>query len=198
MYANVNSDNRTIVSIVGPSNSGKSQLAKQAAALLGEQVAGRVPADYFLVPRRAAQSLRAYILEPLQWDWELLNSVLAEPLGTAVSTPDFDFGKFVRTAATGGKPFTIRPVMLIDAMAAFPGADLVVRVDVPETERRIRALARDSRQGSDVVSRWANMEMSWDAARRELPLVDLLLEGTQPLEQNARVLADLIGKRRQA
>lgn len=178
-----------IVSIVGPSASGKSQLARRAAAELGEVVASRVPADYFFVPREADQSLADFLRQPLRYDWPLLMERIASPLGTIASTPAADFTTFRRLAGSGGRPFTIRPVMLIDAMAACPEADLLIRLDVPDDVRRERLQERDVRWGSNVAANWEHLCATWDAALAEMRSPDMVLNGEQPLEVSARVLA---------
>jgi uridine kinase len=187
---------RTIVSIVGPSSSGKSQLARHTATLLGGQVATRVPTDYYIVPRCEEQSLADFLEQPLRWDWALLEEALRLPDECELTTPDFDFMSFVRRSDSGGKPFTIRPVILIDAMGTYPGADLVVRIDVPDAERVARMRARDERWGSDVSARWDHLQVSWAVARETMPAVDIVLDGTLPLEHNARLLAEFIVQER--
>src|SRR5262245_22507104 len=103
-----------ILSICGPAGVGKSQLAKALVERVGPDRCTRVPTDYFAVP--AAEPLPVYFTKPLRYDWPLVTQVLALPEGTATSTPDFDFDRFRRLAATGGRPFTIRRVMIFDAI----------------------------------------------------------------------------------
>ena len=57
---------RLIVSIIGPSNGGKSQLARHVAALAGANEVCRVPTDYFLVPRARGESLEGFWARPLE------------------------------------------------------------------------------------------------------------------------------------
>lgn len=127
-----------IVSIVGPSNAGKSEVAKRTAERLGNDIACRIPTDYFIIPRKTNEFLTMFLAQPLKWDWALLRQRLKAPVGSGVATPDFDFEDFTRQASNGGKPFTVRPVMLTDAMAACPYADLVVRIDAPNNVRHNR------------------------------------------------------------
>lgn len=181
-----------VVSIVGPSGAGKSQLARLAQSVLGDNIAARIPTDDFFVPRPAHIPLSDFLRRPLQYDWALLQSVTRQPIGTPVETPDADFAGFIRISDSGGRPFTIRPVMITDAMARFPGADLLVVLDVPAGIRCDRIAARDVRWGTHVLPRWAHLETTWRAGRAALPAPDLTLDGTRPLELNAKALADLI------
>ena len=187
---------RPIVSIVGPSGAGKSQLAKETAALLGSEIASRVPTDYFIVPRPVEMAMSDFLRQPLAWDWPMLGNLFRLPLGTVTTTPDLDFTRFVRCAPSGGPPLTVRPVMLVDAMATYPRADLVVRLDASSGTRRQRLEERDSRWGTRVRDRWDQLELTERAAldgRTHLP--DLCLDGERPLAENAVRLAAVIRHR---
>jgi len=70
---------RVVVSLCGPSGSGKSRLAQALAERLGTATSVRVPADDYLVPANEARE--AYLRQPLQYDWALLGAVLATPMG---------------------------------------------------------------------------------------------------------------------
>lgn len=181
-----------IVSIVGPSGAGKSQLAKLTQSVLGDEIATRIPTDDFFVPRPAQLPLAEFLKRPLQYDWDLLRFVLQQPIGTPVETPDADFTGFTRTSNSGGRPFIIRPVMITDAMVRFPGANMLVLLDVPAPVRRERIAARDIRWGAHVLANWEHLEATWDVGRAELPDPDLTLDGTRSLPLNAHALADLI------
>lgn len=177
-----------IVSICGPSNAGKSQLAKALATELGDDVAARVPADYFLVPAPAGMPIGISHTRPLAWDWPLLRSRLALPMGTVTSTPVVDFDAFRRDADTGGLEFTIRPVMICDAMGAYPGSDFVVLLEVPDLLRRERILERDQRWGTRVADRWQHLEITWRVASTGL-VPNLVMDGAIPVQIAAAVLA---------
>lgn len=131
------------VTIYAPSGSGKSQLAKATAELLGSDLATRVPTDYFFMPRPDAMPMATFDRLPLRYDWELIASLLALPIGAHVSTPDAEFTTFTRKENSGGRPFVIRPVMLLDAMVPFPHANLFVRIEVPDEVRLHRIRERD-------------------------------------------------------
>lgn len=182
-----------LVTIYGAAGSGKSVLAKAVVETLGEAIAARVPTDYFFVPREPNEPLPAYLAKPLAWDWDLLRERLSLPIGTDATTPDADFEAFTRIAASGGRPLSIRSVMLLDAMAPFPEADLAVRLDVPAAVRRERIISRDERWGTRVRDRWAHLEETWHAVPEVVP--DLVLDGTCPMEDNvAALVAMILGK----
>jgi uridine kinase len=179
-----------IVSLYGPSCAGKSQTAKVLAAHLGEECASRVPADPFVVPRSAGMLMADYRAQPLAWDWALIARRLALPIGTATSTPDFDFDAFTRRSDIGGMAFTVRPVMILDAVAPFPGAGLSVLLAVPDEVRRERIVARDRRWGSRVVDTWDHLQATWAAVHAAAPAPDLVVDATRPIGVN---VADIAG-----
>lgn len=176
-----------IISICGPAGSGKSQLAKAVAALLGEDRASRVPADMFLVPRGEDESLEAFFARPLRWDWDLLAARLGLPMGTQGTTPDVDFAAFRRRSDEGGYPFAVRPVMLVDAMAPYPASALAALLEVPREERERRIIDRDARWGTRVADRLHHLDVTWRKASDGLR-PDVVLDGTRPL---AHLAADL-------
>ncbi|HEV2074446.1 MAG TPA: hypothetical protein VGR29_12485 [Thermomicrobiales bacterium] len=189
--ANRKQQNAIVVSLCGPSNAGKSQLAKATVAALGSEVASRVPVDYFFIPRPESVSLDAFFSQPLGWDWDLLRERLALPVGTRTSTPDADFDAFQRRAPDGGPGFTVRPIMLCDAMAPFPQSDLIALIDVSDTQRLRRVAERDLPWGTSVGNRWMHLEETWGNVSKELG-PDLVLDGMEPLAVNAGNLCQTI------
>ena len=183
--------NPFVVSICAPSSAGKSQLAKALVQVLGEEIAARVPVDYFFVPRPEGMSIGQFLATPLQWDWPLLAARLALPTGTFTSTPNADFEAFRRRGDDGGLSFTIRPVMICDAMAPYPESDLVVMLEVPDDVRRTRLADRDRRWGTGVAGRWQHLEVTWHYAPKGLH-PDLVLDGTAPLATTASRLGQEI------
>jgi uridine kinase len=179
------------VSICGPSGAGKSQLARLLADELGPDIAARIPVDYFFVPRPQGMPPDVYLARPLRWDWALLKQQLTLPMGTVTSTPDADFETFQRRSDGGGLPFTIRPVMICDAMAACPGSNLVVVLEVPADVRRERIAGRDQRWGTRVADRWQHLEETWRSASTGL-VPDLVLDGTVPVAMTAARLGQWI------
>jgi uridine kinase len=177
-----------VLSICGPAGSGKSQLAKALVDVLGAETASRVPTDYFALP--AAVPLSAYFLQPVRYDWPLLTRWLNAPLGTEATTPDFDFESFQRRSKTGGRRFTIRPVIVVDAMEPYPYSQAIVLVTVPGEIRQQRITIRDEVWQSRVHERWSHLETTWEQVRLVMPAPDVELDGTVPVTTNARWIAD--------
>jgi uridine kinase len=186
-------DHRIILSICGPSGAGKSQLAKSLAAHLGADRCSRVPTDYYAIP--ATGPLALYFTQPLRYDWALLARVLPLPEGTATSTPNFDFDRFQRLAETGGRPFTLRRVMVLDAMEPYPDSDALVLLRVPEEVRQERIAARDQIWHTRVRERLQHLDVTWARARSLMPRCDLELDGTETLVTNAERLANWLVER---
>lgn len=184
-----------IVAIYAPSGSGKSQLAKQTAAVLGETIASRVAVDNFLVPRPTEMPRAVFDRLPLRYDWALLAARLALPIGTQTSAPDVDFETFIRRAETGGSAFTVTPVMLLDAMEPFPEADARIFLEVPEMVRLERIAERDIRWGSNVRERTGHLNATWERVMEMGIVPDLGLDGLLSLTQNAQTLATWIQER---
>ena len=178
-----------IVSIFGPSNAGKSQLAKAVAVAVGEHRCARIPTDYFLnLPEEPDPNSPG----ALTYDWALLDRALTRPLGAVVTTPDVDFDRLVRRSPEGGLPFIVRPIMLTDAFVPHPAAAILVRLIAPEPVRRARVIARDARWGSRVIERWEVLEATWDHVAAHTNVWDMDLSGEDPLAANAqRILASL-------
>ncbi|HEV2529615.1 MAG TPA: hypothetical protein VGT61_14295 [Thermomicrobiales bacterium] len=174
-----------VISIAGRSGSGKSTLAKALVQALGPDQAARVPADHYLMDLdHAAPTTGA----SFRWDWARLSSDLLAPEGTVVETPDFDFKLLRRCTARGGMTFTRRPVLIVDAMMPFPGADIVCWLAVPAAERLRRVRERDRRWGSRIADRWDAQEAASPA--EPPPGVSVMVDGTRTIEV---IVADLVG-----
>jgi uridine kinase len=181
-----------VVSICGPSGAGKSQLAKAVCGWLGADHCSRVPTDYFLVPN--AGSISEFIRWPLSYDWDLLGRRLALPTGSQTSTPDFEFESFQRRQELGGRAFSIRPVMITDAIAPYPNANLVIILSAPAEARQKRLAARDIEWNTCVRDRWSHLELTWAKTHAVMGHVDLDLDGEAPLTANAELVATLIAE----
>jgi uridine kinase len=181
----------TVVSIAGGAGSGKSQLALAVVRMLGEDVASRVPMDWYLVPRDAPMA--EWLRRPLAWDHDAVRELLAAPGGETRLTPPFDCRTFQRSEATGErKAIPIRPVMLLDAMEPWPDADLSVLLDASDEVRWQRIAERDVRWRTRVIEKWDTLQMTWERAAVQPHRYDLVLDGTCPIEENAsRVVAAL-------
>lgn len=145
-----------VVTIYGPTGSGKSTVAKALVAELGENRCVRVPGDVFLVP--AECSLEAYHQMPHTYDWKLMRSVLSTLDGRVVGTPEFDFKTFKRISDDGGREITMRAVRVIDALRAYPHADLSVHLTTSAEVRKARIIERDQQWNSRVIDRWEQLE----------------------------------------
>lgn len=173
-----------VISLAGRSGSGKSTLAKALIEALGPDQAARVPADYYLMDLDQAVPATG---ASFQWDWTRLRADLLVPDGSVVETPDFDFGRLRRRAARGGMTFTRRPLMIVDAMMPFPGADIVCWLSVPVVERLRRVRERDRRWGSQVADRWDAQEAASPA--EPLPGVSVVVDGTRTIDV---IVGDLV------
>lgn len=177
---------RRIVSLTGPSGNGKSSLAVRLVADLGPAFADRVPTDWYLLSGERGQSgATGY-----GWDWERLAADLRGPCGQEVRTPAFDFTAMRRSESGSVKVFVLRPIMIVDAMRPFPGADLTIWLDVPAGARRERLAQRDQRWGTTVLDRWHLLEAS-HAMGAPAP-ADIVLDGRLPLAELSRQVGDAL------
>lgn len=182
---------RTIVSIAGAAGTGKSQLALAVARLLDDEIAARVPMDYFIRPRTVPMG--AWLTQPLAYDHDAVDAILGAPDGTVRLSPPFDFTTFTRSDISGErKTIPIRPVMVLDAMEPWPDADLSVLVETPQDVRHRRIAERDVRWGSQVIDRWGHLEI----CRRHIESLDhqydLTLDGEAPIEENSARIVEAI------
>jgi uridine kinase len=177
-----------VVSIAGGGGAGKSQVAKAVVALLGDDIAARVPMDWYLVPRTVP--MEDWLAQPLAWDWGAVEALLTTPAGETRLTPPFDFETFTRSEETGQRQaIPIRLVMVLDAMAPWPAADLAVLLEVPADVRRQRVAARDARWRSSVIDRWERqMEPTWRDIAAGEHRFDLILDGERPIDTNAAAI----------
>ena len=178
---------RFIVSIYGPSGSGKSQLANALVARLGDRCSARAPTDYFLMPDHEFPERVGD--RALTYDWALLEQRLALPDGAETTTPEFDFARLQRVAEMGGPPFVLRRVIVTDAMAPYPQSDAFVLIAAPEKTRRTRVIARDAIWKSRVHDRWDRLERTWERVQSQPCRTDLSLDGTRAVDENADLLA---------
>ncbi len=163
--------------------------------MVGEDVASRVPMDWYLVPRDTP--MEKWLRRPLAWDHAAVRELLASPVGETRLSPPFDFQAFQRSEVTGErKAIPIRPVMLLDAMEPWPDGDLSVLLDVPDEVRRQRIAERDVRWRTRVIEKWDTLQMTWKQASAQPHRYDLVLDGTCPVEENARRVVGALRSRR--
>lgn len=182
---------RTILSICGGSGSGKSILAKHLVERLGAEFTVRIPTDYYLKPN-PYPSLAKFMQHPLQYDWELLQAVLDEADGTSITTPIYDFTRFQRLAETGGRPFVLRPIIIMDAMVPYPSADLSFLVQCPMEERQRRIIERDRHWHTQVIKYWDLHQTTLAAMLCERQQFDLMINGMASLAENVERIFSLL------
>lgn len=175
---------KTIISICGGSGSGKSLLAKTLAEQLGAERAVRIPSDFYL-QSNPYPTPAEFFQHPLVYDWDLLTRAMEQPLGTTISTPTYDFITFQRIACESGRPFTLQPVCIVDAMVPYPNADFTILLQCPEEERRRRIMARDTQWQTQVISYWDLHQVTLQAVMCEPSHFDLILDGRNAPEANA-------------
>ena len=175
---------RIVISICGGSGAGKSQLAKQLVAHLGVDCCSRVPTDYFLLPGAVA--------EPLAYDWQLLAQTLTLPDGTECTTPDFDFDRHTRRALSGGRPFCLRPLMVVDRMLPYPQGNYTFLLQAQEDERQRRITARDAIWHTRVIDRWNQNEKTLDSLTVSMYHYSMVLDGLEPVETNSQRIVEFL------
>lgn len=169
---------RVIISICGPSGSGKSILTKELVKLLGRDMAVRVPADYFL-KSSTYESYEEFMDTPFQYDWKLIDELFSHRLGTEVQSPDYDFTKFKRMSKTGGVSFAIKRYLIFDGIIPYPNSDYVFLLHSDMETRKVRLKERDKRWNTNVIGNWKKLELTYDAMQRSKKHIHLKLDGTE-------------------
>lgn len=172
---------RFIISICGGAGSGKSSTAKCLAEGLGNDLAVRIPTDYFLKPR-LNESLKSYFSKPFSYDWDLLNKVINVSLDKKVHTPDFDFFTFTRKGSMG-KEFFARKIVILDSMLPHPFSKFIVKLEVSDDIRKDRIRQRDEVWKSKAIGRWKTHQLTKLVLDR-FDKIDLLLDGSNDLKNN--------------
>lgn len=178
---------RFVVSICGGSGSGKSSLGKCVCDNLGPGLAAKIPTDFYLKSNRFT-SLEEFFKHPLEYDWELIDAALQEKDGAILTTPDYDFISFQRTTLQGNRTWQLRPIIIIDAMIPYPGANLTVFLDVPDLQRRERIIQRDKVWKKEVIRYWEQHQITLNYVKSLDKAFDLILDGMLPVEQNAKTV----------
>lgn len=106
-----------------------------------------------------------------------------------------DVTGFERAADDCDLAVTIRPIMNLDAIAAYPDADLLGLLVIDDGEHPRRIAARDSRWGTDVSTRWDHLQLTWEAAWGETRPPDVAIDASRPIDESAAVLATTIRER---
>jgi uridine kinase len=182
---------RTIISICGGSGSGKSSLAKEVNERLTPERSTRIPTDFYL-KSNPYPSLAEFFQHPLQYDWELLETALGQADGTRVTSPNYDFIDFQRISSEGGRPFVLRPIIIIDSMVPYPNADITVFVKCPDEERRSRIMARDLVWKKHVIDYWELHQVTLADLIGRQAKFDLIVDGMMPIVENVEKILTLL------
>ncbi len=140
-----------IIGIAGGTGSGKSTVARNVAAALGDASVAFIDMDaYYLDHRDLTFEERRKLNwdHPNAFDWDLLVQQLATlSRGSAIDKPVYDFVQHLRSDETVGIPAA--DVVVIDGILLFVDArvrdlcDVKVFVDADADERLIRRIRRD-------------------------------------------------------
>lgn len=152
-------NDKIVISICGAAGAGKSTLAKKLVKELGENMAARIPGDYYL-KSYSGEPFEDYMNTPFKYDWDMIQQVINTPIGLTAETPDFDFNKLMRINKSGGKPFTIRRYMIIDTMLPYPKSNYIFRMTAPEDLRLKNIKERDKAQKTNSARNWEKMEIT--------------------------------------
>jgi uridine kinase len=149
-----------VIGIAGGSGSGKSTVARNVAAALGEASVAFIDMDaYYLDHSHLTLDERRHLNwdHPNAFDWELLVEQLAElASGRPIDKPVYDFHSHVRSESTVRIPPA--DVVVIDGILLFVDArvrdlcDVKVFVDADADIRLIRRIKRDmSKRGRPLA-----------------------------------------------
>ena len=172
---------KLVVSVFGDSGSGKTCLTQAMARELGEETACAINADFFSIDRNGRP------LHEMTCDFTLLESVIAQPVGTLCHYPEYDFVAFQRIGLKGPLTFRLQKITLIDYMYPYPKADVFIHLDMPFRGAVDRVLQRDPPDWewrALLAEHWEKIPSVRDSeAVRKLPH-SLVLDATLPIKQN--------------
>ncbi len=176
-------NDRIIVSICGPSGSGKSILAKEIVKSIGRDMAVRIPGDSFLKSSKY-ETFQDFIFSPFQYDWKLVEEILSPRLGTEVHAPLYDFQKYKRVNKTGGASLNIRRYLIIDSIIPYPNADFTFLLSTGAEARKSRLKERDKRWNTNVISNWKKLELTYGLMKNSKKHIHLTLKGENDMNEN--------------
>jgi len=188
-------NDRIIVSICGPSGSGKSILAKEMVKSIGRDMAVRIPGDSFLKSSKY-ETFQDFIFSPFQYDWKLVEEILSPRLGTEVHTPLYDFQKYKRISKTGGASLTIRRYLIIDSIIPYPNADFTFLLSTGAEARKSRLKERDKRWNTNVISNWKKLELTFGLMKNTKKVIHLQLNGEYGIDENVRTAIEFLKSRK--
>ncbi|MCX2732556.1 hypothetical protein OOZ19_20155 [Saccharopolyspora sp. NFXS83] len=173
------------VAVDGPSGSGKSTFAD---LLISRLSAPRAPGDADPGPVRLIRTDDfATWDEPVEW-WPRLRDGVLEPLRAGRA------GSYRRTEWPGGRPVlgarvdvAVPRILVLEGVsaaraAAAPDLSTAVWVEVAESLRLERAVARDGEGSRRELRRWQHFEREWFAADRTRARADVRARPDGPLD----------------
>lgn len=188
-------NDRIIVSICGPSGSGKSILAKEMVKAIGRDMAVRIPGDSFLKSSKY-ETFQDFIFSPFQYDWKLVEEILSPRLGTEVHTPLYDFRKYKRINKTGGANLTIRRYLIIDSILPYPNSDYTFLISSGAESRKNRLKERDKRWNTNVISNWKKLELTFGLMNNSKKHIHLKLDGENEMSYNLEAAINFLRARK--
>ncbi len=184
-------NDKVIISICGAAGAGKSTLAKKLVREIGEDMASRIPGDYYLKSYNN-EPYEEFMETPFRYDWEMISKVINIPIGVGVETPDFDFNKLIRISKDGGKPYTTRRYMIIDTMLPYPKSNYVFRITAPEDLRLKNIKERDKAQKTNSARNWPKMEITAKELDSKKYRYNLVLSAFNDFEVNVGKILDYL------
>jgi uridine kinase len=184
-------NDKIIISICGAAGAGKSTLAKKLVKAIGENMATRIPGDYYLKSYNG-EPFEEFMKTPFKYDWELVKKVIDTPIGLQAETPDFDFNKLIRVDKKGGKPFTVRRYMIIDTMLPYPKSNYIIKITAPEDLRLKKVKERDKAQKLNSARNWEKMEKTAEELDKLKYKFDLIVSGFDEPEVNAEKIKNIL------
>ncbi len=186
---------RVIVSICGPSGSGKSILAKEIVKAIGRDMAARIPGDYFLKSSKY-ETFEEFIFTPFHYDWKLVDEILSHRLGTEVQAPEYDFHRYKRIKKTGGPNITIQRYLIIDSILPYPKSDFTFLITSETATRKTRLKERDKRSNTNVISNWKKLELTYELIENSKKHIHLNLNGENEPGENLEAALSFLRARK--
>jgi uridine kinase len=192
------SDKKLLINIFGLPAAGKSTLRNALIEVLGEEGCGKIPGDHYLKSKLAEVSFFDYFTSA-NYDWDLIAKHLSRPSGETIATPLVDYDKFIRISENGSdKKFTMRRLNILDTTYPCPFANLRILITLNEEERKKRVAGRgrtDYFWKKFVLENWNKVEArDRKNEKNHLNMADLVLDGLDRVENNAKKAMSLIEK----
>ena len=182
------------ISLFGATAVGKSTINKILSSKISN--ATRLPLDYCLKSKKPDESFEEYFLRD-NVDWDYVENVLTESIGTPISLSKFDYDQFVRTSQTGGKAFVMDKIVLLDGVYPYRKADYVIGLTVDEDIRKGRLLKRHLNERKQKDSTWVNFCLkNWDRLEEPVEkyrdICNLVIDTKQNIDKSILQIENLI------